>query len=440
MRKWMYGLCIAVFVSQISAADPDDYAYRAELTESPDQLQRVELPIDVLINLTSHQLQDIAVFDYSGKALPHTVQKALQQNIKKEADLTFHVFDRFQKQHSKIITKREQSEQDGELTSLETTQTVETQQRRQDYLIELPNSPSITDLELGWIQQPTNQLLQVKLEVGTNLDNLRSIDNNKVISNVNPSAPEWRFIRNIPRGQKYLRITVANNIESFELKRVTGHYQERQAQRKLWHSVETAPTNIEKKSYLNFKTPSVVIPGALRLTPAEPYSAIRGNLYASQSDFEHKQSVSSRFYQHNIEADEVKPSQPITLPNRQYQQWWLSLDQQPETMPSIELAYPIYELIFLTNGSGPYTLAWGNYQSQPQTSNLADITTADLNQNEQRGKLVSLKTMQVGGGTARLAAESELPWKQWALWALLILAALVTGRMAYGLYREMGLK
>lgn len=440
MRKWIYGLFIAISVNQLAAAGLDDYAYRAELTESADQLQRVELPIEVLVNLTSHRLQDIAVFDYSGKALPHTVKKALQQNIKKETNLSFQVFDRFQKQQSKIVTKREQSEQDGDLTSLETTETVETHQLRQDYLIELPASPGITELELDWIQQPANQLLQVRVEVGSNLDNLRSIANNKVISNVNPSAPEWRFIRNIPRGQKYLRITVANNIESFELKRVTGHYQQRESLRKLWHRIEASPTSIENKPYLSFKTPSAVVPGALRLIPAEPYSAIRGNLYASHSDFENKQSVSGRFYQHNIETDEVKPSNPITLPNRQYQQWWISLDQQPEALPSIELAYPVYELIFLGNGSGPYTLAWGNYESQPQTSNLAEITTADLNQNEQRGDLVSLETIKVSGGTVRLAAEPELPWKQWALWALLALAVLVTGKMAYGLYREMDLK
>ncbi len=437
MRKWLYGLFTAMSVNQIAAAGLDDYAYRAELTASSDQLQRVELPIDVLINLTSHQLQDIAVFDFNGKALPHTVQKALQQNIKREVGLAFHVFDRFQKQHSKIVTTREQSQQDGDLTSLETTETVETRQLRQDYLIELPTSPVITDLELDWIQQPPNQLLQVRIEVGTSLDNLRSITSNKVISNVNPSAPEWRFIRNIPRGQKYLRITVANNIERFELKSVIGHYQERQALQKLWHQIEATPTDIENKPYLKFKTPSAVIPDALRLTPADSYSAIKGNLYASLSGFEHKQSVSGRFYQHNIETDEVKTSKPITLPNRRYQKWWVSLDQQPEAMPSIELAYPVYELIFLTNGSGPYTLAWGNFESQPQTSNLAEITTADLNQNEQRGNLVSLKTIQLSGGTARLGAEPKLPWKQWVLWALLTLAALVTGRMAYGLYREM---
>ncbi|MCP4390443.1 MAG: DUF3999 domain-containing protein, partial [Gammaproteobacteria bacterium] len=32
---------------------------------------------------------------------------------------------------------------------------------------------------------------------------------------------------------------------------------------------------------------------------------------------------------------------------------------------------------------------------------------------------------------------ATLPWKKWLLWALLVMAALVTGRMAFRLYREM---
>ena len=231
-------ILLLIVCQQLSAAPTiDDFAYRAELTGTSERLQRVELPTDVLLDLTSSNLADIAVFDSNGKVLPHSVQKVLRQKIDRQIDLKFHVFDSFHKQHSKVVTKRQQNQQDGQVSELQTTETIETHKLRQDYLIELPDGPVITDLELEWQQQPQNQLLQVKIEVGTELDNLRIIDNHKVLSNLNANAPEWRFIRKIPAGQKYLRITAANNINSFELQQVTGHYQEREAERKLWHAI-----------------------------------------------------------------------------------------------------------------------------------------------------------------------------------------------------------
>jgi len=40
-------------------------------------------------------------------------------------------------------------------------------------------------------------------------------------------------------------------------------------------------------------------------------------------------------------------------------------------------------------------------------------------------------------GVSRLAPLPTLPWKKWLLWSLLVLASIITGRMAFKLYREM---
>ena len=51
--------------------------------------------------------------------------------------------------------------------------------------------------------------------------------------------------------------------------------------------------------------------------------------------------------------------------------------------------------------------------------------------------LAALGTIGESGGLARLTPQPVLPWKKWLLWTLLILAAIVTARMALNLYREM---
>ena len=434
MPKWT-GIILLLF-SQSLLADSgiNDFAYRSEIAAAQQQLQRVELPVDVLIALTQSDLADIAVFDSDGKQLPHSVQKTASQIIENEIDLSFHVFDSFQKQHSKVVTTREQNQQGGQLSSLETTETIDTVQLRKDYLIELPDDRSITNLELDWIQEPVNQLLQVQLEVGTDLDNLRSIDNDKVLSNLNPVA---RFIRDLPGRQKYLRISAADNITRFELQSVTGHYQVKQPEPKHWHKIEASQVSIENESYLNFQSPSAVAASALRLTPGEAHSTINATLYASNGEFKQKRRIHTRFRQHNISSSDVKPSLPVPLPNRDYRQWWVSLESQSAPAPEIELAYPVYEMIFLGNDKTPFTLAWGNYENQPGRGNLAEFVNRDLSKMENRGSKVSMGPIQTAGGKSRLAAEARLPWSKWLLWGLLVLAALVTGRMAFGLYREM---
>jgi len=437
MPKWVAFLLLLFSHQILAATTVNDFAYRADLTTTSERLQRVELPIDVLLDLTSSNLADIAVFDANGKMLPHSVQKVLRQKINRQIDLKFHVFDSFKKQHSKVVTTREQNQQDGQLSEIQTTETIQIQQLRQDYLVELPDHSGFTDLELEWRQEPKNQALQVMIEVGDDLDNLTRFDNHKVLSNINVNAPEWRFIRNIPANKKYLRITAADNINSFELQKVTGHYQQREAERKLWHEIEISTENIDDRKYQSFQSPSSVIAIAMRITPDESHSVVQGNLYASNTDFKQKRRIRSGFRQHNIAGEEVKPSTAIPLPNRSYQHWWIAFDRQPDVLPLVELAYPVYEVIYLANESAPFTLAWGNYNIKGQTGKLAELMNGDLNQPDKRGSLVNLQSIQLAGGVSRLAPEAEFTWKKWLLWALLIMAALITGRMAFGLYRDM---
>ena len=58
---------------------------------------------------------------------------------------------------------------------------------------------------------------------------------------------------------------------------------------------------------------------------------------------------------------------------------------------------------------------------------------------------MQLGSTETAGGATRLNPQATLPWQKWLLWALLVLAALITGRlitgrMAYHLYREMNVE
>ena len=426
------------YASVQAATEPQQYAYQAELTPSTQQLQRVALPIEVLLALTRADLGDTAVFDASGNALPQSILKAVPGVSEHQLDLPFHEFSSFQERHSKIVTTREQSQQAGQLSELETTETITFQRERKVYLIELESAQQPIDrIELTWTHQPASQLLEVKIEVGNELDSLRVIDAHKSLTNLDAGNSAWRSIEGIPQHQKYLRITPAKSVTAFELRQVTAHYRKSIAVLKPGHRIDSVMISMDDRDYYSFKMPSKVNAESVQIIPLEPHSMIGGDLHASSDLFKNKHRIRYGFRQHNISDSEVKPSEPIQLPQRNYSQMWFTTTKPLSAAPGIELTYPAYEITFLGNGNGPYSLAWGNHASQARVNELSEILEDDLQTPQHRGELVYLKQTQVAGGPSRLSPEVALPWQKWLLWALLVLAVVITGKMAMTLYREM---
>ena len=92
-------------------------------------------------------------------------------------------------------------------------------------------------------------------------------------------------------------------------------------------------------------------------------------------------------------------------------------------------------MIFLGNDDIPYTLAWGNYESDAPANDLINLLSPD--QQQPQGQLVELGGRQIAGGESRLSAQTNLPWLKWILWLLLAGAVITTGNMALNLFREM---
>ena len=441
MRRLLYS-CLLLFLTGPAGAatSQQDYAYRALLSESDQPLQRIELPLDVMLALTNARLSDLAVFNEHGKQLPHAVMRTPEAVSEHTLVLPFHEFSSFQRQNSKIVTRREQSQQAGSISELRTTETIAVESVRKDYLIELApaaDTPAFDRIELQWVHEPANQLLELKVEVGNELDNLRVIKQRKTLTNRASDDNAWRSIDDIPRNHKYMRLSPINAVTRFELQQVRGHYRKSEQAPGLTHQIKPSLIQQEQGEFYFFEFPSEVNAESIRIIPSTPHSVIKGELYAGSAEFDTRQRINSGFRQHNIDDDEVKPSKPIKLPRRNLDKVWFSMNPGSTTAPLVELNYPQYEVIFLGDDNGPYTLAWGNYENTLAANDLAGLVEGNLQQAQQRSTLVSLAIIRESGGIARLTAPTELPWQKWLLWSLLLAAALVTGKMSFSLYREM---
>jgi len=433
-------MMFAISGQALAAPEINDYAYQALLSESDQPLQRVDLPIDVMQNLTQRDLGDIALFNANGKRLPHSVIATPSVVTDLDLELPFHEFDRFTRERSRTVTTREQNRQNGSISELSTTETQAIQSVRKDYLIELkPDNVSrqFNSVELQWTHEPESQVLEIRVEAGDELDKLRVIYPRKSLTNRQSDDPKWRSIDGLPADRRYLRLTAVNEIESFVLTRVVGHYQETTTAAMLSSPVELKISEENDGRYYSFALPSAVPAESWRIIPAEANTVINIDLYTTWPGSDNRVRIRHGISQHNIINAEVKPSQPIRLPARNFERIWFKSNQALTGTPSVELNYRPYQAYFLGDGNGPYTLAWGNHAPESQASNLTTLLQRSLREAQSQVATVTPGPRQLAGGPARLAPEPTLPWKKWLLWGLLILAAAVTGRMAFRLYREM---
>lgn len=431
-------LLILVPTSALSAQS--DFAYQASLGKVDQPLQRAPLSLEIILALTRADLGDVAVFNAQGKQLVHTIVRAPKPIQDFSRTLSFHEFSRFQRKHSKTVTRREQNQQAGSLSELETTQTIPIQTLRKDYLVELTDdetAPNFERIELQWIHEPAEQILDLRVEVGNALDDMRVIKSRKSLTNRDSTDPGWRSIEGIPGGYRYLRLTPLGNVTRFELQAVTGHYRETGTAPVLRHRVETQPLQDGETLYYTIAFPSRVNAESLRVIPTESNSLISGQLYASWDDSDSRFLIQRSFRQHNIENADIRPSEPIRLAHQAYFSIALSSAASLSSAPAIELIYPQYELLFLGDGNGPYSLAWGNHESTGPVGDLSSILQGKLQQAQRDAGLARPGRIEESGGQARLTPQSVLPWKKWLLWTLLILVVIVTARMAFKLYREM---
>jgi len=442
MRVKQFVLLLPViFTSALYGAisTSDQYAYQAELSSADQPLQRVELPLDILLTATRADLGDVAVFDASGKPLPGWIRKVAIPKSQKQFGLPIYLFNTYQQGRSKTLTRRDQFQDQNQLFESTTSETVPIDRARQDYIIGLPEADEnlqIESIELVWTHQPEDQLLQLKIEVGSDLDNWRTIQDNKSLTNQKTEDVKWRTIEAIPGGEKYLRLTPVNSTLSFELKQAIGTYNEKQAERKIWHQLGTLRISSTAQNHLELDMPFAVRALELKLIPAEQQTLISGDLFASQVGFEQKRLISHNFQQHNITATAIEPSNPVKLPRQNYIHWWFRPTQDSISAPLAEIAFPVYELLFLGNDNGPFTLAWGNYESLAPPNQLIGILNTEQ-QRQPAGELVQLHSIEIAGGKSRLSPREKLPWLKWLLWALLVGTVITAGKMTISLYRDM---
>lgn len=107
------------------------------------------------------------------------------------------------------------------------------------------------------------------------------------------------------------------------------------------------------------------------------------------------------------------------------------------TTPQLRVGWVPDSLVFIARGPAPYELAYGSARAK-----AAAYPIDTLLQSVDREGTVTPAPARAGtphalGGPAVLVPKRELPWKQWTLWAVLILSVALLAWMATRLARQM---
>ena len=432
---------ISCSVQAQTSDDLMDYAWQATVEPSSSLLQKIELPLKLLNDLTDPKAADVAVFDVNGQKLPSLNRKVPVTITDQEIDLNFHRFNQLSasgQSGSLTIGEGVIDEVRGEYRQYRYQQSQPVQKVKADYIIQLNDqqiSKNIKQISLQWTHQPIDTLLQVQVQTANDLDHWTTVHRNKNLYDKDGQFPEWIKIAGLPGNVRYIRITAKQSVNEFDLKKVTGHYQDRHTPELLWHS-ESQPLIVDPKqpSFLTFEQPFNVTASALQFILPEGYF-VNGDLYASTNGFDKKRLIKSSLSSHKV--NQLNQQNRTLLPLRYFKHWWFKPDVQTSVAIKVEWGYSKKEIIFINNQQGPFTLAWGNHEVQLLQDNLSSLIQNQSKLKIEEAELVTIGPITEAGGIGRLSSSPQLPWFSWLLWLLLIGTVLITARMAIALYRDM---
>ncbi len=418
-----------------------DYAWQSTLSASDASLQRVDMTLDILQGMSHAGAADIAVFDVNGQSLPGKLNVKNASDVTGQVELDFHRFDREQvtgMAGTLTIDQQQMDQENGQINRLEYQQRLAVTQQRSDYIIELSDEQKalgITEIELEWTHQPATDFLKLTIQVANDLDHWTTLQTGKNLFRENESRAEWFTITGLPTHYRYIRLIPQKDIEAFTLMKATGSYHKKSITPDILFNMDKALTEDPGHAgYYHFKQPLKVRAKGMSFILPDGYF-VSGSLYASSRGFDKKVTIRSNFRQHNL--SQVADNETLNIASYSYTDWWFKPDKNLDVPISLRFSYPAYEFYFINNKQGPFKLAWGNYEVTAANDNLSALLQNNGAFDLSSAVTVNYTEIEPAGGEVRQHRAEVTPWKIWMLWGLLLIAVLVTARMALTLYRDM---
>ena len=289
-----------------------------------------------------------------------------------------------------------------------------------------------------WKAEPGTQVVTVRLEAGDDLKSWSPVVRSPVVRiEAGGRALTQPRVEFAPRKAKYWRITWQGN--DFALAAARAELEpEVKAPERFVSTARGTPG--DKPGEIVFDVGARLPVERLRIVPAETNSVLAATLHARDDEKQPWRPVlSASFYRIQRDGGEAQ-SQPLDV-GRQSARYWMAKLAEGSTAgvsPTLEVEWRPAQLVFVTRGEAPYSLAFGQPNARPATLPVASIVPDHKRLAELKLPEARAGPVITGPPPSRLdeLIASAQP-RRILLWALLIAGVAVLGFMAWRLSRQM---
>lgn len=452
-RTCMVAIAVLVVASGSAAAQENgeaafpamqDYAWGFPvLTDTDDGIVSVQLPLAVNRSVTDPELRDAGVYDGDGEAVPRFFKAASDdvEAFERSRSLGFvSIYDDTPdtQQDLKLLFER-----DGERTTLE-LETADGQpvveRTLSSYIVDTRElDAGIEALDLYWTQTGSAFIGEVTVEASNDLRAWQRVGNSAIAELVEDDASivKRRVLLSTTMAD-FLRLTWDSLPPDWGLAEVSATY------------TLGVPGAVRETLLLDadpngppgeriFSLGGAVKSDRLRIVLPQPNTVIAAEIHRWSDEYERWYRIADGTFYHIGRGDDVVQSSAVGVSRSRSSRFKVVVTRgRPDVPMQLEVEWLPDTLLFVAQGSPPYTLAAGRAADAednfPQERRFGLRSLAGLASEQQRA--ATLGERYALGGASALQAPSTFSWSTLALWLALALGVGFVGVMAMKVLRE----
>lgn len=418
----------------------DDFAYAYPITATGHAaFYRVEIPRFVYENAARMDLGDVRVFDRDGALVPHLIRRASQQEEVRHLRLP--VFPVHADPHAPGDDLSLKIEKDANGTIVDVRSTGKAGGRRDVafYLLDASRvKVPMRGLQLQW--SGAGFMGDLRVEASDDLVTWMRLAETPVAKLVHAGHKfNHGRVAFAPRKARYLRLSWAGNAPDVGLSAASAETAAHRERERQWVSLTGVADPRESGSH-TFSLRGAMPVDRARVVLPQPNTVVTAHLH-SRANARAPWRWRGGGVVSNADTDGALPDNELDLPPQPAApHWLLRVDQKEAGLgrgePVLQLGWIPEELVFVARGAPPYTLAFGNANTERVSHGLEQLLARSGEGRVASAELGGLMTLR--GEAALHAPTFALDWKRLSLWTVLVVGVLALGVMARRLFRELG--
>jgi hypothetical protein len=428
-------------------AKPQDFAYAVPLQfEGQDALYQASLPLSVYQHTVRSDLGDLRVFNAQGEVVPHMLRlpersSASQPGFSKLAYFPLQGPANAGLDQLSIRVKRNVA---GTLIDIGGAKPA-APSRLSGYLLDASAlKQAIQALTLDWADSRENFVGTLHLESSDDLKHWSTLVRGAPLASLQFGGHSLlqKRVEFSPVHAKYLRLSWPQQQSPLQLTSISAELAAARVEAALsWLPVQGSPVT-DKAGEYQFDLGAHLPLQRVRIALPQMNTLVQAALFSrAHADDTWRPVSNTLLYKLQHSGQDLQNPDIAVTGNQRY--WLLRVEQKNGGLgagvPAMQAGWQPHQLQFVTRGAAPFQIAYGSGEIKPAEFQMQNILLpADRDKPE-----LEIQTAQTGalltlGGAARLSpAPLPLPWKKWLLWAVLGVAVVLLGGMAYRLIKQM---